>query len=561
MYLKTDYYLSEYRKDYKSDKEVVEFIKKAFPGVHEIEIQGSHTLYVYSFFSYALYPFGLNALASNLGSFIGSSLQRGKVSRYVAKDLLRNYAFIKGKCDMDSRNAYYLPPSRCDEISSTLPSCLKSSLKLRRCGGKVPGHDYGVGISILQLMLLGKPFDVIKEVNYAATERKSRGSLCVDAQIHFYGTDYEVFMEQDMGTESYFELVSKLYLYKKHGLTRGRNCVLFSSHELMPYSSCVTFNKKEMEKLYQALREEEARSLREYEELYLEDASEDVRRLFTKFAVRVNYYIALTERNERVDAKDIDDNCKVIRNTRDMDFTIEELRRYIDELTEGTNPYRQRIYNIEQLKRSLHKFRGMSKYICDLIHDGMFDPKEVMAVLNDGLSCLVYPSVLLSRSYDYMEYRMRDMIENVLEKYYGDLSGAEYTSLSPFIEMDGDIPHCILHNCYRMENGSLLCVEHIGYDVGALCRFYYLYLYCEHINVPLHLVGLVENNDEMLYLSELSGFHTSSTVVGNEPFFLSFLNLRDPKRHLCTVHKTEKHGYRVMHLSTPAEIEELKKQM
>lgn len=562
MYLKKDYYLSEYRKELNSDKEVVEFIKNAFPGVEEIEIQGSVSLYLFSFFGYALYPFSVNVLTSNLGPYFGSVQLRNRLSRHVTHDLMRTYSFTRGKCDMDCRSAYYVPSKRHSEISATLPAFLKSSLKLRRCGGKVPGHDYGVGISILQYMLLGKPFEVIKEVTYAGTEMKSRGSLCVDAQIRFYDGDYNIYLEQDMGTESHRELVNKIYLYNKHGLTRGRSYVVFSSHEIEKYLSCVTFSKPKMELLYDALMKEEAHSLGQYEELYLEDAEAEIKDLFTRLAVRVNYYYAFEKGDEskRIDAKNIDENTTIIRNVAGSDFTVEELRRYIDELADGNNPYRQRLYNIRQMLKASYKFKGMCNLLCNSIHEGYFKALEVEAVINHGLSCLVYPSVLLSRSYDYMEYRMRDVVEGVIEKYYPGIKDFVYSYNSPYIDIEGH-PHCLLHNCYATDNGSYLCVEHIGYDVGAFCRFYYMYLNYEHLEVPLHLVALVENEEEILNFARMSGFYTTCTSIKNEAFFLSFLNLNDRERHLCTVHKSEKYGYRVMHLSTPDEIEAIARQM
>lgn len=559
MYLEKDYYLSEYRRNLKNDREVVSFIKESFPEVEEIEVHGSLSLYVFSFFGYVLYPFSLKILSANLGPFFGKHQIKVRVSRYVSNKLLDIYTFAVK--DMDCRGAYYLPLRRHDEMSATLPAFLKSSIKLRRCSGKVPGHDYGVSLSILQYMLLGRPFEVLREVNYAATQRKSRGSLCVDAQIHFWGSDYTIYLEQDMGTESHFELVKKLYLYKRHELTRGRSYVVFSSHLISNYSRCVTFSPKEMGKLYEALLKEDVASLRQYEELYLEDASEEIKDLFVRFAVRVGYYYATRNEgsSERVDAEKITADCVIVRNTRGDDFTIHEMERYLEELADGTNPYRQRMYNIAQMRDTIRKFRGMCEHMCYLIHKGYFDTLEVQTVINDGLGCLVYPSVLLSRSYDYMEYRIRGLVESVVAKYYPEILSADYSPLSPFIEFENGKPHCLLHNCYTTAGGSYLCVEHIGYDMGAFCRFYYLYLYCEMLKVPIHLVGLVESEDEMLFFSRISGFHTCHTFIKNDSFFLSFLNLRDLKRHLCTIHKTEKHGYRVVHLSTPDELDALKK--
>ncbi len=559
MYIEKDYFLSEYRKNFKTDKEVVDFIKKCFPDVEEKEIQGSYASYLYSFFGYVLYPFGVNAVASNIGYF-GTFQRRNKISRHVSSGLLDKYSFKDS--DMDCRNAYFVPKGRQDEISATLPFCLKNSLVLRRCNGKVPGHDYGLGLSILQFMMLGKPFEVLKEVNYASGIMKSRGSLCVDAQIHMTGGGYEIFIEQDMGTEDMETLAGKIFLYGKHEITGHRNCILFSSHKIMPYPICPTFRIKDMEKLYAVLKEEDVGSLQEYESLYLSDASEEIKSLFVKLGVRVGYYVAFKNRG-RVDASKVDDNCVIERSRNGMNFTMEELRRYIDELMDGTNPYRQIAYNIRQQGDCCKKYQKLCSYISKRIHDGHFELKEVQTLLVDGLRCLMMPTVLLSRSYSYLEYdnSLRGLVENSLERYYPGIKEAEYRYTSPIIEIKRGMPFCVLNNCYRMPDGRYICVEHIGYDVGAFIRFYYLYLYCEDIGLPLHLVALVENEDEILFFSGRSEFYTSFTTVKDDNYFMSFMNLCDPSHKLNTVHYTENHGYRVVGLSTRKEIESIRNQI
>lgn len=66
-------------------------------------------------------------------------------------------------------------------------------------------------------------------------------------------------------------------------------------------------------------------------------------------------------------------------------------------------------------------------------------------------------------------------------------------------------------------------MEHIGYDVGAFFRFYYLHRYSEFLPEPVHLVGICENPGEALFFAKLSGYYRISTKLEPDSFFLSFL--------------------------------------
>ena len=553
MYLEKDYFLNEYRKDLKSDAEIREFILTAFPDTILEEIQGSCFRDVLSFFGFVCYPFCISELTTVLGSFLGSRNGKKRIERYIANKVLSAYSFKRR--EMGCLKSYYISPSHEGFVESKLSPFLRGSLTYRRCGGVSPMHDYGIGMSILQFMLIGKPLYFDKEVVYSMSYKKSKGSLCVDAVIGFGGDDFKIFLEQDMGTEKPYDLVSKLYLYYRGDLSRDKGCVLFSSHNPMNYSNCISFMRSKLEPLYDFMVECKIGSFYMFYELYREICDKVLLEVFYAVAVRVGFLLAYEgDSKKRLDASEITDNTRFVLNEKMDSFTIEDFRRYIDELFSGNNPYCQRMFNREQMKGATFKFRGMCEILCSYIMRGAYEAGEVMALLSHGFSCLVYPTVLLSRSYEYMKFAKRDEIMETLRLHYPGIDENTYAHKSPYVNVEGLIA-CMLRNCYTLPNGTLLCVEHIGYDVGAFIRFFYLYKNRDYLEKPIHLIGLVENEDQMIYFAKMAGMVGSPTSIKTDTFSLLFYMYNQPDmKRLIGVNK-ETDSYSVKYLLNAREYD------
>ena len=89
--------------------------------------------------------------------------------------------------------------------------------------------------------------------------------------------------------------------------------------------------------------------------------------------------------------------------------------------------------------------------------------------------------------------------------------------------MDGSLPDIRLRNCFTLPDGKIICVEHIGKDVGAFTRFYYLNLLKDDIKTPVHLIGLVENDGDINYFSNMTGYRVSMPRISSKDFFIAFM--------------------------------------
>lgn len=518
-----DNYLCRYRLNLKDDKEVYEFLRSSFPELEVNDVKGSYLSFCISMLCYICYPLSISVLVNALGTYIGGPIARTRIVEMLERKDLKRYEFDKEK-DMNAQHAYYLSSTKKESLLSTLPNFLKDcDTKFRKSAGKVPMHDYGCGISLLQIMLLKRPFVLQKEVGFTSTfKRKEKGSLCVDALVTMSDTYEQYFIEQDMGTERISTLCGKLYSYEKHGLCRDRGALIFSCHVVMPYSRRECYNKTQLTFLMNNMKEEMADDICDYYE-YSKDIL-DAKKLVALKDLMITVGVAKLGDREAGGGGAVTAETEITLLHGGGRFSLSDMEDFIHALSMGNNEYRIREYNREQTRRAMLKFRSMCELLCAYVSKSGAERGEVRFITS-GFPCIVYPSVLLSHCFDYLnrDIYKNGMVKGILEKYFENMDSYTYreSGASIFIEGEGLI---YLNNTYESSQGAIVCVEHIGIDVSAFVRFYYLYYLRSLIGQPLYLIGVGSRSD-ILYMANLLRYYTDYGIsLPESGFFLSFID-------------------------------------
>ncbi len=537
-------YLCNNRKAFETDKEVYDFIRLSFPELNVDSVKGSYLSFLLTFFAYVCYPFTMSELSSVLGEYLGSSRAYVRVSEMLRKGYLKEYSFDSNQ-DMNSRKAYYLSSGKQEELVSMLPTYMRESQnKYRRTNGRVPLHDYGCGISLLQIMLLERPFSYHKEISCNASLglRKEKGVLCIDAVIRMRDNSDEVYyIEQDTGTEGVGILVGKLYGYEKNGLNRGAGALIFSSHIASSYPKCPSFHIASLNAIVDGMEEEEIEDLYEYYECIKDIADEKIILCLKALMLRTGAgEVCPVDRGAGapVPSEQILKSA-VIRRGRAPFYGIDELRSYIRGLSDGSNEYRMMEYNRLQFKKARARYFSMCNMLCSYIRRNAFEKGEIKFILS-GFPCIFYPTVLLSNSFDYLLYKDRPVIEDVLSRYFKDVKDASFYPRGYRVDVAEEVSAC-MSNVYELSNGTIICVEHIGINVSAFVRFYYLYYMRRYIGGRVCLIGVGTRDDILSLCEQFVYYPPYGCGISSEGLTLCFINedALDEKNTLCVPYKKD----------------------
>ncbi len=559
MYLEEDFYLSKYKQNFKDDKEAYEFLKRCFPELYIMPVKGSYLSSILCMYSYLGYCFSVTEMAIAFGNFFASSSVRTRLAelKNTKSGALTSLSF--SNYDMGARKAYSITKSGFQNYLSSIPDSIKPArgqIMIRRSGGKVPVHDYGVGISVLSFMQLGMPFYYEKEENYTLKNLfKEHGSVCVDCTLYVTGSrPFKVYIEQDMGNESTLVLVNKLGSYKRLGMTGKDTCIVYSSHAVMDYPSCPSFAVGVLEDIYAGMVSSGAGGILEYYTEMKSELDEKTLLTLTALLVRTGVCVAYADeyalrKDRRLSAEQVS-LSSIIRRRMNVtyymkveehavpcdDFSPMELRRYIDELSAGTNPYRLVAYNRQQSHIAKQKYRNMSTMLCHYINKGYYDRDEVVSMLS-GYSAYMVPSVLLSNSACYFLPKSQtslNMLRTVLSSYYPEIEQAEYNEYSPIYTIEGYAP-VIFRNAFKLASGRIVAVEHIGKDIGGFVRCYYLRQLSSIMpEINLHMICLCDNDMDMIHFCEYAQYSVKySRFAENSSFYMSFLMETDMEDSDC----------------------------
>ena len=514
----TTTYLLQRKQNLKDEREVYQFLKKSFPALQSETVYDAYFPFILSLLANICYPCSLNVLSAVLGKNI---IHRQKVKRLVDKGLLKSYKMTIQ--DKGSRNAYYLSPAGIEALYSSLPLGLFEKSKVRRTGGLLPVHDYGVGLSLLQCLLREQPFSYKKEVLFASDHYKENGSLCVDAIVTFQGPGQtSLFIEQDMGTESPAVLARKLRHYYNCDLLQAENKHLIISSHAMIDNSCPSYNASALADLLKQMEERGADLVYSYYANNGEMLSPRIRNAIRAFLVRTDICDSLRDSGEPKDASELSEHDELVRNLRVKDFTLADLRDYVNALEDGTNLYKDIDYNKRQMSIAHHKLEQIAQYIITQIDKGLFHNGEVNLLL-EGNSCYVLPTALLSNYFDMISGGQTKDLTNTLSRYFPGIEKSTYSYLSPKISY-GVMPELQLRNCYQVNSDTYVCVEHVGKDLGGYVRVAYLNKLKElgfHANI--HVVCVCDTPKEALSLASRLNYFPKNRQIETTGISYSFL--------------------------------------
>lgn len=527
MYIESDDLLSRYSLQLKDDKEAYEFIRKVFPRIDVLPIKGSYFSFSLQFLCQLCYVVSLPEIGSSLGSLFSGNASRMKISRQVERGVIKTLDFVGG--DMGSDKGYVLTPSGADTLLSLLPYGSFEKQKMRRSGGKVPGHDYGIGLSLLKCMLLGVPFEYQKEVCFTYGAHKAKGTLCTDAVIDYKGSSpFRVFLEQDMGTESMQVLINKIADYHTLSLTRSPNLLVISSHALIDDSRYPAYALGSLRDILSIMDRGQISTLAELYEK--EGESLTANRLLTLKALLVKTGCAYAidgVTKKRIFADRVN-HASIIKLTGDVDFTRDDLSRYIAELVSHTNPYRIRDYNRQQSRDTKNKYRGICSKLNGVMMRGDYAAPYIRPFL-EGFQTLVCPSVFLADTLMFLSPLHKELphkLYEYLKEYYPSIDALSYAPLSEPVRLHKDYPSICLRNCFSFGSDSYICVEHIGRDIGGFVRASYLSI-LSNLDLlegkTIHVIALCDAVSDIKFYSSLFSYYKMVRKIPQSGFFLSFL--------------------------------------
>lgn len=553
MYLDSDYFLPRDKANIESDKEMYELLMKAFPDLVLEPVKGSYRTGVLCLMMYMGYCASCYELSALFGSYFSSAPVRTRLAELASKKsgVLGTLGFANN--DLGAQRAYHVTKQGYVSHLSAIPDLIKpkgGEIKIRRSGGLVPAHDYGVGISLYSFLLSGIPFYYEKEDTYSVqTLHKQKGSVCVDCTLYLRGeSPYRIYLEQDMGSETTTTLINKIGAYKRLGLADACSCIVFSSHSIMPFSSCGTFSPVALDEIYRDMAATNMDKLYEYFTAY--ENSFDGKRLalVKKLLVRTGVCDAYSDGiacvPEKVTAASVlkrrliySYRNKVETGSRlSDDFTLIDIERYIEELRSGCNPYRLRSYNTEQYRIAKQKFRNISLVLTKYAASGHTTRDDVSCLLS-GYACYMLPSMLIDNATPLINPFDCSFIKKcckAVEAYYPGISNCSVASLSkPFYFEDYD--HVVLRNACVLSNGRTVCFEHIGKDIGAFVRCFYLCLIAKVVpDLDLHIVAVCDNDDDMIFFCKCAGYYMKySRFPEKQGFYLSFLTEAELEDACC----------------------------
>lgn len=511
-------YLLQMKKNFKEDREVYQFLQKSFPDIQTETAYDSYFPFILSLLAHICYPCSLHELTAVLGNGV---LHRQKIKRLMDRGLLKSYKMTVS--DRGARNAYYLSQAGTEALFSSLPLDLFDKIKLRRTGGLLPAHDYGVGLSLLQCLLRETPFYYQKEVLYSSGLFKEKGSLCVDAVVSYQDSSQTLlFIEQDMGTESPAVLAGKLHYYNAYGLLQGENKHLVISSHAMLDNNCPSFNVSALSDMIQDMRMRGANLVYAYYATYGDELPTRLRNCVRAFLVRTDICNCYRPSGEAKDASEIVEGDELERNLRMRDFTLDDLRDYMLSLKAGTNQYKEVDYHKKQLTIAHRKLTRMAQHIGRQLHSGQFDRGEVNLLLK-GHTCYVLPSVLLSNYFDTIIEGRKSALLHTLSGYFPGIENAAVSTLSPEFSHE-QFPALNLRNCYQTAANTYVCVEYIGIDLGGYVRTAYLNTLRQlGLSANIHVVCVCDTPREALEFASLLDYFPKQRQLETNGISYSFL--------------------------------------
>ncbi|MCR5718961.1 MAG: hypothetical protein K6F84_00195 [Lachnospiraceae bacterium] len=537
-------YLNNFFPDIKNDKEMVLFIKESFKDIDFVSNYDYYTSFILSFLSYLGYNVSLNELNFFFGPFFVAQTTKNRAYR-LTQGRGANLSSLKfATPDMSSRKALRLTKDGYKELAKHLPDSLKPALgsfKIRRSGDMVTAHDYGLGMSLLSLMLLRTPFCFEKEETHSFSKQsKQRGGLCIDATVYFQDNrNFKLYVEEDMGTEPMQTLIRKIGNYKHLGLTDTNSCIIFSSH--LPFSGTrPAFNINDLNILYSELKKSGEKDLYSFYRSFkmsmdkkLKMCLEDLlictgtcitsKTKISNFNVLVKTLVPIKHYSTRYGIE-LSDSYETVT------FTIEDLKEYIETLSNGTNIFKKAFYGYVQANDTKKKFTNLTYLLTNILKEK--PTSDEITCLLSGYPVFVLPSCLLANYscffYPLSKGYMKDIIET-LNRYYDKDSLTipirEYSQILSTPQMPFR-----LRNEIEISQDYSICIEHIGKDLGGYIRSLYFARNIGNIsNHIIHLICICNNDEDIVHFCGESAYSVRYALFPGkkDKSFISFVTEKD----------------------------------
>lgn len=472
-----DFFLPYYSNNFTSEEELYDFLSQLYPDSSFVSEQGSYYKSLLSLVLHICGPISLSALKVYLGDYLTSDSSRSKISRFAKKKLIASYKMVIN--DMNSRTLY-APTLELSSPVMSYTSNLQDEL-IKHKGTKAPLHNYGIGISLLNLMQLGIPMDYLNQNTYYS-EYNHVPNLIVDSEIGFDDNHFwKIYLEQDMGTERSDVLYNKLVNYYHHTLFRNsRSYVVFSSHATIPFLDIPAFQMLPLQKLAAYMESSNCQNLQALYENYSNVLPPDVLIALMQLIQLTSRGYALSSNKKPLAIEKINENSTFVLRTAESPFTLQKLYKYIDDLKSGNNLYPLRLYIEKQYDLCNRKFRNLIDKI-RVRRDSVF-----IGNLLNTVSVFFTPSMMLNNNYYFFapeDSGYSKILHGILSNYIPYAHAATYQLVSPNFNAHDTREYYTIkfRNCFMYDNTVVACVEHISQDVaGYLRALYYARDYQEY---------------------------------------------------------------------------------
>lgn len=529
-------YLKQYqirsRKDFHSGEELYYFIKNCFPEIEYTPNYGSFNNFVLHFLIFIMHYFSPVVLTQILGEQFLNTVVGGPLARSMKAKKIQGVSFQGA--DMGARKGYCFTSAGLAGFLSSFGMGNLESPKVRRNGGIVSIHDYGIGLSLLQCMLMEKPMQYNREIAIGATGEsyKVRGSICTDLLVTYPIEKKSIYIEQDMGTENTWQLVKKIEDYENLGLLLPNTFLVFSSHSIFDDAVIPGYGVRNLEALMESMKQANEYNVREFYIHYSDGLDDKIKVALESLLCIVGLARGYSPNNKSISLREYKSGCHIQLLTTDKSFLYNDLELYVLHLKEGKNIYRAMIYNQHQDRIARGKFQN----ICDMIYSRikMEDyASSIVCVALRGYPLYVLPSMLLA---DGMQTHIfqdsRDRLFSFIREYYPTLSAESYQCWARVSFDDSHLPGILLKNTFFTSDGTLICFEHIGKDIGGFIRGAYLLhatqKMCHSNYRKIHFIGICDTLQETRnfchiteYYSLFSGAY--SEIPGYLDVFASFV--------------------------------------
>lgn len=405
----------------------------------------------------------------------------------------------------------------------------------------VPLHDYGVGVSILSLLTLRRRISIQKEVSfYSGAAISTSGKMRSDAWITLQGNgdfhlDTRIYLEQDMGTESTRQLMNKLIAYGEGRFVNpDTECIILSCYA--PSGALASHV--------------DSASVRKVVKAFEYSCCPDLYSFYEEVAPTLDRDIySVTEMILLVTGAAVQDKSGKITPppSGGLVITPEWLENYLADVVSLNGPYVERFVNLRLYNNAKRTFYSLCEAVCRRARQGV--DGEVSGFLNwtilRGLSIFVLPSTLLANSSGFfmltdgaaglMRYR------NAIEGYYphGRLDSYAYVSgkfcrtydvyVKRFEVSDGSnyrldmkFEHCFVPPLDDPK-GTVICLEHIGRDIGAFFRLFVLSHAVKRADLNIHVIAVCDSPEDAIAFAKVAEPLLPETNPDGTEFRVSFL--------------------------------------